>query len=425
MLISPAKRNLCRRLEGTPVEIPCKVSLGDRYTNKVEKATTVHFRTEAGLMTSQALTYDRDTAKAQYPNDWEAYLGTTTASLRTSEPYPYDTTPIVGEPYNGSSNPRDTVVSIIAVTTGEEEFYDNDGNGEFTGSEMWRENIFSTPAQQQFDAGSDQKCRRIDISSYDPPTCNNWVNTVGGDTISASESFVDLAEPFFDADDDIVKNLPIELFFDTNGDGIWNNGNNKWDSNTNIFKETIMSWSDSVNVVATPYPSAGQCSGSSPASPGINILCPNGTFSMSNGELKEFNFKVCDSHFVNQPGAIVKFTTAEKLSEELPPPPVISGPSEFEIPEKPPYKAIFTYSAPTQVIICQTDPTDSNYRICYINTVMKVNKTLQLQPDYCYSDTVSLQAPYLTNAPGVTVGTYLKGEMSNRPLWYITGSVTY
>ncbi len=419
------EKKLVPALGGVPVEIPCKVSLGDRYTNKVEKATTVHFRTEAGLMTSQALTYDRDTAKAQYPNDWEAYLGTTTASLRTSEPYPYDTTPIVGEPYNGSSNPRDTVVSIIAVTTGEEEFYDNDGNGEFTGSEMWRENISSTPTAQQFDAGSDQKCRRIDISSYDPPTCNNWVNTVGGDTISASESFVDLAEPFFDADDDIVKNLPIELFFDTNGDGIWNNGNNKWDSNTNIFKETIMSWSDSVNVVATPYPSAGQCSGSSPASPGINILCPNGTFSMSNGELKEFNFKVCDSHFVNQPGAIVKFTTAEKLSEELPPPPVISGPSEFEIPEKPPYKAIFTYSAPTQVIICQTDPTDSNYRICYINTVMKVNKTLQLQPDYCYSDTVSLQAPYLTDAAGVTVGTYLKGEMSNRPLWYITGSVTY
>ncbi|MGC9042641.1 MAG: hypothetical protein ACP5KG_02155 [Myxococcota bacterium] len=419
------ERKVVAALGGTPVEVPCKVSLGDRYTNKIEKATTVHFRSEAGLMTSQALTYDRETAKSTYPNDWEAYLGTATASLRTSEPYPYDTTPIAGEPFNGTNNPRDTVVSIIAVTTGEEEFYDNDGNGDFTGSEMWRENIFTTPQAQKFDAGTDQKCRRIDIASYDPPRCNNWINTVGGDTISASEPFVDLPEPFFDDDDDNVRNLPVELFFDTNGDGIWSSGNNKWDSNTNIYKETIMAWSDAINLVTDPYPSAGQCSGADPVSSGINLLCPT-TFSMRNGETYKFNFKVCDSHFVNQPGAVIEFTTAKPLSDEIPPPPppVISGPSTFIVPEKPPYKLSFSYSSPTQVTVCQIDPQDSNYRICYINNVIKINKTLQLQSDHCYINSVTLQAVLLDSVSG-TVQTYLKGTMSEKVLWYIPGSVTY
>jgi hypothetical protein len=410
-------------LNTIPSEVQCKVSLGDRYTNKIEKPTTVHFRTEAGLITSQALTYDRETAQSKYPNDWEAYIGTADVYLRTSEPYPYDTTPIVGEPSNGSSNPRDTIVSIIAVTTGEEEFYDNNGDGEFTGSEMWRENIFTTPQAQKFDAGNDQKCRRADIVSYDPPKCNNWINTAAGDTISPSEPFIDLPEPFIDVDDDNTRNLPIEQFFDTDGNGAWTNGNNKWDSNTNIYKETIMAWSDSLDQVASSFPVTNQCSGSTPASPGINLLCPT-SFNMHGGGSVVFNFKVCDSHFVNQPGAVIEFTTAEPLSEQLPPPPVISGPSSFVVPEKPPYKLVFTNSAATPVTVCQIDPQDSNYRICYINTVMKLNKTLQLQPDYCYSDSVTLQAPLITDKSG-TVSSYLKGKVNGKVVWYITGSVTY
>lgn len=419
------ERKVVAAMGAPPIEVPCKVSLGDRYTNKVEKATTVHFRSEAGLMTSQALTYDRATAQAQYPNEWETYLATARASLRTSEPYPYDTTPIAGEPFSGTNNPRDTIVSIIAVTTGEEEFYDNDGNGDFTGSEMWRESIFDGQPQK-FDPGIDQKCRRIDIESYEPPVCNNWVNTVAGDTISPSEPFIDLPEPFFDADDDNTKNLPIEQFFDTNGDGIWNSGNNKWDSNTNIYKETIMAWSDSPNIVANPYPATGQCSGSTPVTPGINLLCPNTTFSMSNGQTYQFTFKICDTHFVNQTGGILEFETAKPLSDKIPPPPppVISGPSVFIIPEKPPYKLVYTYSSPTQVTICQIDPKDSNYRICYINNVVKINKTLQLYSDHCYTDTVTLQAPLLDSGLG-TVQTFIKGKLNDKVLWYITGSVTY
>ncbi len=295
---------------------------------------------------------------------------------------------------------------------------------------MWRENVFTTPQAQKFDAGTDQKCRRVDILSYDPPVCNNWVDTVGGDTISASESFVDLAEPFFDADDDDTRNLPTELFFDSNADSMWNNGHNKWDSNTNIFKETIMAWSDASNLVAPSYPSAGQCSGVNPVTPGINLICPNTPFTMGNGDVKQFNFKVCDIHFVNQPGAVVKFSAPDALSDELPPPPVISGKSEFIVPEKQPYKLVYTYSSPTQVTVCQIDPKDSNYRICYTNNVMKQNKTLHLQSDYCYTDTVSLQVPYSPDWVGANVQAYLKGEMvdkdgNNKLLWYITGTVNY
>ncbi len=421
------EKKIVSTIGGQAVEVPCTVSLGDRFTNKIERATTVHFRSEAGIMTSQALTYDRDTAKQLYPNDWEKYLGTATASLRTSEPYPYDTTPIAGEPFNGTHNPRDSITSIIVVTTGEEEFYDNDGNGDFTGSEMWRENIFNTPQAQKFDPGSDQKCRRIDIASYDPPSCNNWINTIAGDTISASEPFVDLAEPFFDADDDNLRNLPTELYFDTNSNGMWDNGNNKWDSNTNIFKESIMAWAESVDQVATSYPAAGQCSGDNPVSPGINLLCPDtDPFTMNPGDSKKFFFKVCDSNFVNPVGAVLTFTTPEPVSDQLPPPPFVSGSSTFVIPEKPPYKQVFSYSASNQVTICQIDPEDSNYRICYINNVIKINKTLSLMSDYCYTDSVTLQAaPAVPEWSGMNVQTYLKGTLSEKLLWYLRGSVSY
>lgn len=421
------EKKIIATMGGQPSEVPCQISLGDRYTNKVEKATTVHFRTEAGLMTSQALTYDRETAKQLYPNDWERYLGVAVSSLRTSEPYPYDTAPIVGEPSSGTNNPRDTIVSIIAVTTGEEEFYDNDGNGDFTGSEMWRESIFTTPTAQVFDPGSDQKCRRIDIASYEPPACNNWVNTQAGDTISSSEPFVDMREPFFDADDDNIRNLPIELYFDTNVNGNWDNGNNKWDSNTNIYKETIMAWADSVDQVAVSYPSIGQCVGDNPVSPGINLLCPNtDPFTMNPGDSKKFYFKVCDSHFVNPAGAVLTFMTPERLSDNLPPPPFVSGQSTFVVPEKPPYKVSFSYSASSQITICQVDPKDSNYRICYINNVMRINKTLSLLNDHCYLDSVTLQAaPANPEWAGMNVQTYLKGVMSEKLLWYLRGSIRY
>lgn len=86
-------------------------------------------------------------------------------------------------------NPRDNLVSLIAVTAGEEAFEDNNNNG------VW-----------------------------DP-----------------DEPFVDLTEPFVDSNDDGTWN-PGELFVDVNGNGVWDGKNGQYDANTLIWVQERILW---------------------------------------------------------------------------------------------------------------------------------------------------------------------------------------
>lgn len=87
------------------------------------------------------------------------------------------------------NNPRDNLVSMIAVTSGEEGFTDTNNNG-------------------QFDQGED---------------------------------FDDLTEPFVDNDDDGTWDAN-EKFIDVNGNREWNGKNGKWDANTLIWKQERLLW---------------------------------------------------------------------------------------------------------------------------------------------------------------------------------------
>ena len=87
------------------------------------------------------------------------------------------------------NNPRDNLVSMIAVTSGEEGFTDTDNNGKFTDGE-------------QFD---------------------------------------DLTEPFVDSNDNGTWDAE-ERFIDVNGDKKWNGKNGKWDANTLIWKQERLLW---------------------------------------------------------------------------------------------------------------------------------------------------------------------------------------
>ncbi|MBW1873277.1 MAG: hypothetical protein JRJ19_14500, partial [Deltaproteobacteria bacterium] len=99
-------------------EIECTVALADRYTNKIGFATNVIFKVEAGAITAEAITEEDGNN-----------MGLAVTSTRSQNPIPADVTPIAGEPFVGSHNPRDGLVTIIAATTGEEEFTDINGNG--------------------------------------------------------------------------------------------------------------------------------------------------------------------------------------------------------------------------------------------------------------------------------------------------------
>ncbi|MBJ6765731.1 hypothetical protein JGU66_33675 [Myxococcaceae bacterium JPH2] len=113
------------------------------------------------------------------------------------------------------NNPRDNLVSLIAITSGEEQFYDDNNNG-------------------QYDQG---------------------------------EAFEDTTEPFVDSNDNGTWD-PSERFVDTDGNGRWDGKNGKYDSNTTIWVQERILWtgwphaldrSDPVNPVVrqiTPPPPA-------------------------------------------------------------------------------------------------------------------------------------------------------------------------
>ncbi len=189
----------------------CQVSLSDRFTNPVGVPTDVQWFTEAGTIESPTRT-SASTGSGG---------GKATTTYETTNPKPYQqTTPLPGEPSNGAKNPRDNVSTIIAVVSGEEEFYDGSGGGTLNGK-------------------------------WDP-----------------GEWFVDLPEPFVDWNDNGICD-GAEFFIDTERidcanptappkkDMKWNGPNGCWDSNTQIWTSIHIVWTgalDPATFVATPAP---------------------------------------------------------------------------------------------------------------------------------------------------------------------------
>lgn len=104
----------------------------------------------------------------------------------TNRPEPRRQDPIRPERVN---NPRDNLVSIIAVTSGEEAYEDRNNNGQ-------------------------------------------WDST---------EPYVDITEPFVDSNDSGTWENH-ERFVDTNGDGKWNGKNKKFDASTLIWAQERILW---------------------------------------------------------------------------------------------------------------------------------------------------------------------------------------
>lgn len=91
-----------------------------------------------------------------------------------------------------TNNPRDNLVTMIAITAGEEEFTDSNNNGTFDQGEAWE----------------------------------------------------DLTEPFVDSNDNGTWDSD-EQFVDANGDGRWTAKNDKWDANTLIWVAERIIWTGS------------------------------------------------------------------------------------------------------------------------------------------------------------------------------------
>jgi hypothetical protein len=182
--------------EQTGLTMTCTVHGADVNGAYVPNSKVI-FKTEAGGVP----------ASADFAEDTSTGGGIATFTYRTQCKWPIDVSPLTGEPTNPCSfnsrcgatgtviesrkdcNPRDGLATLIAITTGSEEFTDLNGDG------VW----------------------------------------------NSGEPFVDLPEPFVDANDDGLYN-PGEEFYDANNNGQWDGPNGQYDSNTAIWKEIKILW---------------------------------------------------------------------------------------------------------------------------------------------------------------------------------------
>ncbi|MEW6430075.1 MAG: hypothetical protein AB1730_01095 [Myxococcota bacterium] len=246
------------------VKIQCSAHAGDRNGDGVEGAL-ISFMTEAGTIgptettSADAVGSASIIHKTSYPLpvdvppeqfSWTPIIDTTHTGHYLvplwMEPYNWvenplnpGTAPTLREPRrpdpirlkpDGSgryeNNPRDNLVTLIAVTSGEEGFTDSNNNG-------------------RYDQG---------------------------------EPFDDLTEPFVDGNDNGTWD-PEERFIDIDGDGTWDGKNDQWDSNTLIWTEEKVLWTGipaDQDIVTVPMPVVpGHRPVFLPISPNrIDLKCP-------------------------------------------------------------------------------------------------------------------------------------------------------
>ncbi|HEY6004402.1 MAG TPA: invasin domain 3-containing protein [Anaeromyxobacter sp.] len=202
----------------------CEALLKDRYDNVLGTATQVIFMSEAASVGKVT------TTPAYDPANPAPDLGIAAQIFNTlGAGLPFDVAPIAGEPFSDLGapdacgvqvhNPRDGLVTIVAIADGEEAFFDSNGNG-------------------VYDLG---------------------------------EPFVDLGEPFVDQNDNGQWD-PGEWFLDVNGNGAHDGPNGVWDAATKIWTQTVVvytgtparmpsgtdflgtRWSDTLASACTPTP---------------------------------------------------------------------------------------------------------------------------------------------------------------------------
>jgi hypothetical protein len=173
-----------------PIAATCKVALADRFNNVLGVSTLTQFFSEAG--TAGPVAYTPSYNPKAEPSA-QVDLGIAESYVRPDGKLPVDVAPFGGEfalAYvdgcnNGTHNPRDGLVTVISIATGEEGFVDLNGNG-----------------------------------VYDP-----------------GEPYIDMGEPYIDANDNGTWD-PGEFFVDLNSNGTYDGPNGKWDSDTTIWAET-------------------------------------------------------------------------------------------------------------------------------------------------------------------------------------------
>ena len=132
------------------------------------------------------------------------------------------------------------MVTIIAVTQGEETFIDSNGNG-----------IFDGP--QEFNPS--------DPSSTPQSPSSITLSSAMGSPFQLHAQLIPSIRPFFPATIDSIPPTAFELFFDSDGDGTWDQPNGRWDANKPIFAATTVLFTGPTQLSVGVLQADGSCSG--------------------------------------------------------------------------------------------------------------------------------------------------------------------
>jgi len=181
-------------------QINCTVTLADRFNNALGVSTVASFASEAGIVGPPAAT-------PQYP---DSNLGQASTYINIDGGnLPIDVDPLI-TPVEESieldtacgtkvHNPRDGAAAVLVMVPGEEGFADLNGDGVYT----------------------------------------------------AGEPFVDLPEPFVDANDNDQQD-GSEYYLDANNNGQWDDANGTWDSDATMWAQTRIVYSGKMFSTADP-----------------------------------------------------------------------------------------------------------------------------------------------------------------------------
>jgi len=180
-------------------DIICSVDgkAADRFGNPVPPGTAVSFFTNGGIIGAQGLTDE---------------LGDAPSKIKTAAPIPH-----VG-PTANPTDPRTGLVTIMAVTQGEETFVDSNGNGLFDGP-------------QEFPVNTSP-----DLDTLEPLI--DHITLCNGTSFPAPCPANPVTPPILAGNQRFDANDPFELFIDGNGNGRWDSPNGVWDGNKPIFAST-------------------------------------------------------------------------------------------------------------------------------------------------------------------------------------------
>jgi hypothetical protein len=219
---------------------PVGATVGDRFGNPVPAGTAVSFFANGGIISPQGVTDERGNADQDGNGDIVA--------IKTANP-----TPHVGTVTN-FADPRTGIVTIIAVTQGEETFIDSNGNGLFDGP-------------QEFDP-SDPELDTPEPFVDHVTLCNGVSSPCPADPVNP---------PVLSGNNQFDTTDRFELFIDGNSNSKWDGPNGVWDADKPIFASTRVLFSGPTRLNIGRLQFDGSCCLPSQTCVGVNTTRCDGT----------------------------------------------------------------------------------------------------------------------------------------------------